>query len=168
MRIQRKTYGIGGLLEWHGIVSSGGVNMKVSFGNGSVTAYGVAPATFTTSDAFTQFVIEHSQQYKSGFIKLLNAVEVAGEETASTGRRKVKVDEGGGPAPGADTEQPNGSDETAATGGKEVINVACKADAVEWLKERFPEKGYNGTTLRGKEAFEAACAEAGVEFVIGE
>ena len=45
------------------------------------------------------------------------------------------------------------------------IKVADKPDAIEYLKERFPEKGYTAVKLRTKTAFDAACKECGVEFV---
>lgn len=70
----KKTYGINGLLEWHGSIKSGDVKMKVSFTNGGVTAWGVAPATFTTSDELTQHIIEHSEQFIDGKIKLIRSV----------------------------------------------------------------------------------------------
>lgn len=63
----------------------------------------------------------------------------------------------------------NGGDnvaDTDANDGVQTIEVGCKADAVEWLKERYPEKDYNGNNLRATAAFEAACAEAGVCFII--
>lgn len=72
----RKTYGINGLLEWHGFVVSHGVKMRVAFTNGSVTAYGVAPATFTTEDPLTQHIIENSEQFTSGKIRLVRKVEL--------------------------------------------------------------------------------------------
>jgi len=82
----KKTYGIIGLLEWHGIVNSNGVRMKVDFTNGSVTAYGVAPATFTTEDALTQHLMENSQQFKDGKIKIVRQVALSpsAEVTAET------------------------------------------------------------------------------------
>ena len=81
-----KTYGINGLLEWHGTIHSNGVNMKVDFTNGSTTAYGVAPATFMTKDELTQNIIEHSDEFKSGRIKLIRNVELEPrkKETATT------------------------------------------------------------------------------------
>ena len=72
----KKTYGIDGLLEWHGIVECGGAKMKVSFTNGSVTAYGVAPASFTTENETTQFIIENSKQFKDGRIRIIRKVEL--------------------------------------------------------------------------------------------
>lgn len=58
------------------------------------------------------------------------------------------------------------SGESTEGDGMQTIEVGCKADAVEWLKERYPEKGYNGNNLRANAAFEAACNEAGVKFII--
>lgn len=45
------------------------------------------------------------------------------------------------------------------------VEVADKYDAIEYLKEHFPEKNYTSTSLRTKTAFEAACHECGVAFV---
>lgn len=75
----------------------------------------------------------------------------ADETPASNAGEGTEVGEGEAPAPVA--------------GGVQTVEVACKADAVEWLKERYPDKGYNGNTLRSKDAFAAACKEAGVEFI---
>jgi len=72
----RKTYGIDGLLEWHGIIECGGAKMKVDFTNGSVTAYGVAPASFTTENEMTQFFIENSKQFKGGRIRIVRSIEL--------------------------------------------------------------------------------------------
>lgn len=67
------------------------------------------------------------------------------------------------------TEEPSNGEESGEGtegDGVQTIEVGCKADAVEWLKERYPEKGYNGNNLRANAAFEAACNEAGVRFII--
>lgn len=58
------------------MVKSNGVHMKVSFTNGSVTAWGVAPATFTTEDPLTQHIIENSEQFADGKIRLLRKVDL--------------------------------------------------------------------------------------------
>ncbi len=73
-----KTYGIYGLLEWHGSVKCGSITMNLSFTNGSTTAYGVSPATYITKDEATQFIIEHSDKFKSGKIKLISKREFVG------------------------------------------------------------------------------------------
>lgn len=142
-----KTYGIRGLLEWHGVVESkGGVKMKVDFTNGSVTAYGVAPATFTTRDELTQYVMENSEQFKKGRIHLEKVIPLPSEEKAE---KPVEAE----PSTSADGEQ------------LKKIEVADKLAAVEYLKENFPEKEYTSVKLRTKSAFDAACKECGVEFV---
>lgn len=88
-----KTYGIFGLLEWHGYVTSGTVRMKVSFTNGSTSAWGVAPATFTTKDALTQHIIENSDQFKGGRIRLVRSVEIAEPKKAKAQETKAATDE---------------------------------------------------------------------------
>lgn len=72
----KKTYGMEGLLEWHGSVNCGGVRMKVAFTNGSATAWGVAPATFTTEDELTQHIMENSDLFKDGRIKVIRSVQL--------------------------------------------------------------------------------------------
>ena len=152
-----KTYGINGLLEWHGIVSAGNVKMKVDFTNGSVTAYGVAPASFTTKDALTQHIIENSDMFKGGRIKLVRRVELPLSVAEANEAGQVgKDDTSNEPINAA-----NVSDETA---GVQTIKVADKAEAVEWLKSQYPDKGYTSVKLRSKEAFENAQKECNVKF----
>ena len=86
-----KTYGINGLLEWHGTLHTGNTRMNVSFRGGTVTGYGVAPAMFTTKDEFTQYVIENSEQYKKKRIFLVRERVVPGtENTENTQAPKPK------------------------------------------------------------------------------
>lgn len=146
-----KTYGINGLLEWYGTVSCNGVTMKVAFTNGSVTAMGVAPATFTTKDELTQFVIENSEQYKQGRITKLRETILPDPVKKSSPT----------PAPAASNAEPTPI-------AVHPVDVPDKAAAIEWLKENYPDKGYTTTKLtRSKEEFNNACAECGVVFNIG-
>lgn len=161
-----KTYGMPGLLEWHGIVSSGTMKMKVSFTNGTVTGYGVAPATFITKDSLTQFVIEHSEKFQNGRIILIREIEVA--DDAETKTRKARLtDETKGSSSaamniGGNIDDIPLTDDTISDGIK--VNVADRNEAIEYLKEHFADKNYTATGLRTKTAFEAACKECGVEF----
>ena len=86
-----KTYGIYGLLEWHGYIVSGTTRMKVSFTNGSMSAWGVAPATFTTKNPLTQHIIEDSDQFKGGRIKLVRSVAIAEPKKAKQQAQDVKA-----------------------------------------------------------------------------
>lgn len=149
-----KTYGINGLLEWHGYVHSNGLTMKVDFTNGCATAYGVAPATFMTKDELTQHVIENSEEFKGGRIRIVGMHEIPGSEEPEAPKEEE--------AP-ANDEVPT---EEAGEHGVDTIEVADKAEAVEWLKEHYPEKEYTGVKLRSKEAFEKACQECNVKFNI--
>lgn len=185
-----KTYGVPGLTEWHGKLKAGSIEVSASFVGGTASPSGAQPAYFMTKDPIVQFVIEHSKEYKSGFIILVMSQDVAGEHPRMAVPKPTPVPK---PAPvpetpthvaeetvtpttpakesPADAEQPTDEtqDETLqgdgedADGGK--IKVADKNEAIEYLKEHFAEKNYTATSLRTKTAFEAACKECGVEFV---
>ena len=196
----RKTYGVSGLMDWTTQIKTGKVSVSVHFTGGALTAYGVTPAKYSTSNPFFQSVIENSEQFKSGRIMLLGEMEVP-DDAATKARKAAKAAEKPAkeeqspvtettvpetPAPvvdepvtpttpakesPAESEQPTDEtqDETLqgdgddADGGK--IMVADKPDAIEYLKDRFPEKGYTAVKLRTKTAFDAACKECGVEFM---
>lgn len=57
-------------------------------------------------------------------------------------------------------------EEETVTEDLQKVEVADKAEAIEWLKEHHAEKGYTAAKLRTKSAFEEACAECGVVFEI--
>ena len=179
-----KTYGVPGLTEWHGKLKAGSIEVSASFVGGTASPSGAQPAYFMTKDPIVQFVIEHSKEYKSGFIILVMSQDVAGEHPRMALPKPAPVPETPAPVaegtvtpttpaeePPAEAEQPTGEtqDETLqgdgedADGGK--IKVADKNEAIEYLKEHFAEKNYTATSLRTKTAFEAACKECGVEFV---
>ena len=189
----RKTYGVSGLMDWTTQIKAGKGSVSVHFTGGALTAYGVTPAKYSTSNPFFQSVIENSKQFKSGRIELLGTMEVP--DDAATKARKARMAAKAAEKPAKDEQshvtetpvpatpapvaeetpaeevQPTGEtqDETLqgdgddADGGK--IKVADKNEAIEYLKEHFAEKNYTATSLRTKTAFEAACNECGVEFV---
>lgn len=66
-----KTYGVYGLTEWHGKVKAGTLEANLSFVGGTSSPSGSQPAYMVTKDPITQFVIENSKEYKSGFISLV-------------------------------------------------------------------------------------------------
>lgn len=174
-----KTYGVVGLTEWHGRLKSGSIEVSVSFTGGTASPSGAQPAYYMTKDPIVQFVIEHSKEFKSGFIILVMSQDVAGEHPRMAIPRPKSppvsesptpiVKKAGtptAPAEGIPVETEVATPEVGAedaAGGK--IKVADKPDAIEWLKEHFPGRGYTATKLRTQTAFEAACKECGVEFV---
>lgn len=153
-----KTYGINGLLEWHGYIESNGVKMKVDFTGGTTTAYGVSPAIFTTKDPLTQHIIENSNKFKSGRIRLVRSAELTGEKQPASGNQRTTANS---QQPADNGQQPSDKKEAAEV---RTITVADKTEAIEWLKENYPEKNYLATNLRTKQAFDAACTECGVQF----
>lgn len=179
-----KTYGVPGLTEWHGKLKAGTIEVSASFVGGTASPSGAQPAYFMTKDPIVQFVIEHSKEYKSGFIILIMSQDVVGEHPRMAVPKPAPVPETTTPVaeetvtpttsaeePHTEEAQPTGEtqDETVqgdgenADGGK--IKVADKYDAIEYLKEHYAEKNYTATSLRTKTAFEAACKECGIEFV---
>lgn len=192
--MKRKIYGVPGQLECHLIVHSGPSMAKVPFRGGSITDIVRCPARYATSKLVEQVFIENSQEFQAGKIVLMDSLEIpddaeekarkaalAKNATAPIAESTTPVTE---PVPTpettvAPTPEPTNVPSVNAEGpevdtaetqdsgdGVQTIEVGCKADAVEWLKERYPEKGYNGNNLRAKAAFEAACNEAGVRFII--
>lgn len=158
-----KTYAIDGLSEWHGDLMAGTISVRVSFTGGTASPSGALPAYFVTKDPVTQFVIEHSKEFKSGFIRIDMQQTVAGEHPRM-----------GIPSAAASDNKNNKAEAEAEGNGVvvnseptiKVISVADKAEAVEWLKEHYPDGGYSAYKLRGKDAFEQACKECNVTFEI--
>lgn len=138
----RKTYGINGLLEWHGLVESHGVKMKVDFTNGSVTAYGVAPATFTTTDALTQYILENSEQFKKGKIQLLRSYVIEADAKEEKPKAEEKAEE----------------EEKSL----EEVKVNSLDDAKEYLIEHF---GMAASKLRSRVQIENGAKQNGVKFI---
>lgn len=156
------TYGVPDLTEWHGKLKAGNLEVSVSFVGGTRSPGGTQPAYYMTKDPIVQFIIENSREFKSGFIIRTMSQEIEGEHPHMAKPNPVqdKAVNVENPKPTTDEEVKEGNaDENAP------IEVADKSDAIEYLKERFPDKGFSATSLRTKAAFDAACLDCGVEFV---
>lgn len=162
--MKRKTYGVSGLMDWTTQIKAGKAMVTVHFTGGALTAYGVTPATYSTTDAFFQRVIEGSAQFRSGKIALLSEMEVGGNPDAADAARKLAKDKAAVGASDAALTEAKGEAENGDDEGT-VVEVPDRYDAVVYLKEHFPDKGYTSTALRTKAAFDAACRAHGVRFV---
>lgn len=159
-----KTYGISELTEWHGKLKAGTIEVNVSFVGGTASPSGAQPAYMVTKDPITQFVIENSKEFKNGFIKLVMKQELPGEHPRMATPKSVAASEELPVVQAEESDTETVEDEQRQENiGK--VEVADRNDAIEYLKEHFPERGYTATQLRTKTAFEAACRECGVEFV---
>lgn len=77
MKKVKKIYGVSGMMEYHAIIKIGSKShLRVNFTEGSATAMGVTPATYSTDNLMFQHAIEHSDDFKSGKIKLIKTMEL--------------------------------------------------------------------------------------------
>ena len=174
----QKTYAITSLVDWKAQISAGKAKVIVHFTGGAITAYGITPAEYTTSNPFFQHVIENSDYFKNGRITLLREAEVA--DDASTKARKEREEERKeqtekpvtvaderreaeqtsveiGDANATDGDADAVSDgETDSDDGKTVVEASCREDVVEYLKTNFD---YTATQLRTKGALMQALTE---------
>lgn len=104
-------------------------------------------AKFSTTDEKVQEALEKCSGFKRDFY--LDSVREDSPVKAESGERKAE----------SKKETENGERRT-----ENVVKVADKADAIEWLKENHPDKGYTANKLRSEAAFTAACQECGVTF----
>lgn len=100
----RKTYGVSGLMDWTTQIKAGKGSVSVHFTGGALTAYGVTPAKYSTSNPFFQSVIENSKQFKSGRIELLGTMEVP--DDAATKARKARMAAKAAEKPARDEQSP--------------------------------------------------------------
>lgn len=150
-----KIYGINGLLEWHGFVNANGVKMKVDFTNGSVTAFGVAPATFGTRNELTQFILENSDMYKSGRIRIVQVIHEEGDEPEPEPKGESQE-------PGVENREPSAESQEAPEAAEaKVVEVSCNDDAKDYMVENY---GVSRSKMRNRDQIEAVAKENGVVF----
>lgn len=68
MKKKKITYGVKGMMEYKTEIPMGRSTLKINFTDGSMTAMGVNPASFTTENFMVQHAIEHSKEFKRGRI----------------------------------------------------------------------------------------------------
>lgn len=72
----RKTYEVKGMMEWHPVFTIGRTRIQVPFTGGHMSDGAVTAASFTTADRVVQTVIERSEAFKTGRIRLGHQYEV--------------------------------------------------------------------------------------------
>lgn len=162
--MKRKTYGVSGLMDWTTQIKAGRGTVSVHFSGGALTAYGVTPATFSTANPFFQNIIEGCDHYRTGRIKLLGEIDLGGDEPKKTVKANAAT-AATAETPKAETTAEENAKNTAESADVQKVEVADRADAIEWLKQYYPEKGYGAAKLRTKSAFDSACKECNVEFI---
>lgn len=72
---EETTYGVNGMMEWYAMIPAGRSTLRVHFSGGTVTGYGVTPATFTTDNPAVIHLIENSYWFrKKKIIKISKQV----------------------------------------------------------------------------------------------
>lgn len=66
------TYGVYGIMEWQALIPTLDCMVRVPFTGGSLTGYGVRPATFSTDNAVLAHFIEASRYFRTGRIRKLS------------------------------------------------------------------------------------------------
>lgn len=82
------TYGVMGMMEWVALIPTRSNLLRVRFSGGSLSGYGVSPATFTTSNVAVAHMIEESHYFKSGKIRLLGRRDDPVDSEAPRGPEK--------------------------------------------------------------------------------
>ena len=122
-----------------------GHQMEVTFRSGAQID---STAKFTTSDENLQKTLESCSGFGRDYY-----IESVREEKAVENENHNENENVAEEAP------------VVEDNGVQKVEVADKAEAIEWLKEHNPEAGYTAAKLRSKDAFNAACEENNVEFV---
>lgn len=174
MTNKKKTYGVYGIIEMVAVIPCGKAKLNVPFSGGSQTSYGVAPAVFTTEDPMKQIIIENSDMFKNGKIKLVWEVEGTGKY----GSLKQKSSEGNSTTtqPNDDGNQSPEPIDQVGTGSLDNVDQETEAEmkvvevsdidvARDYMVEKF---GYTQTALRYKSNLLKAAEEHGIKFVTSE
>lgn len=151
-----KTYGVPGLTEWQGKIKAGSIEVSVSFAGGTASPSGAQPAYFVTKDPVVQFVIEHSKEYKNGFIITVMSQEIAGDHPRMAKPRKLSANTPASPKTEAESAIRNQGTTPAG-----VVTVTCLDDAKEYLVEHCDIKR---TELRSAKAIKDAAEKHGIVF----
>jgi hypothetical protein len=145
----RKTYGVSGLMDWTTQIKAGKGSVSVHFTGGALTAYGVTPAKYSTSNPFFQSVIENSKQFKSGRIELLGTMEVP--DDAATKARKARMAAKAAEKPAKDEQSPvteTPVPETPAHVAEETVTPTTPAEEPP-AEEAQPTGETQDETLQG-------------------
>lgn len=145
----RKTYGVSGLMDWTTQIKAGKGSVSVHFTGGALTAYGVTPAKYSTSNPFFQSVIENSKQFKSGRIELLGTMEVP--DDAATKARKARMAAKAAEKPAKDEQSPvteTPVPETPAPVAEETVTPTTPAEETP-AEEVQPTDETQDDTLQG-------------------
>lgn len=182
--MERITYTAPNLMDWVAQIKAGAATVKVHFSGGSLTAYGVTPAEYTTDSKFIQQVIERSTYFKEGRINIGRRVEIPDPvkpmlkaqkpvaapapitESAAADKPAAAKEAGLILIPTAQAEGTDSASEgtESAETTRTTVEVSCLQDAQDYLQQNF---GISSYKVRSKPSAQKAAMEHGVMFVGG-
>lgn len=165
--MEKKTYIAPGLMDWVAQIKTGAATVKIHFGGGAITAYGVTPAEYTTSDAFMQQVIERSSYYKSGRIKVgLRETISAPEKPKTTASKPAATAQevAVGATDKPECEPAVEATEDAPHDSYKEVAVTCLQDAQDYLQQNY---GISSYKVRTRAMAQKVAMEHGIEFIGG-
>lgn len=155
-----KVYGVMGLIEWKPVIHIGQATFCPLFTGGSVSGFGITPATYKTSNPAEQHIIEHSSHFKSGRITLRYTLdaptlqeegdeveEVANDSAAHQDKDSVEL-------------PPNRTKKTEDPSISEEKEFGSLSDARAWL---FDTYGIDKSSVITKAAVAKAARAKGVK-----
>lgn len=133
MKKKRITYGVSGMMEYQAVIKIGKNNTSILFSDGSVSAMGINPATYTTENIIVQQAIENSPDFKRGRIKTVNTIELEEE---------LRIERPIAPVAKDDTLSAKGTvPDTNTTRDKAKENIPDIAESVRHaIEDNLPEK----------------------------
>lgn len=162
-----KTYGIEGMIDFVAALPAGRATLNVHFTGGAMTAYGVTPAEFTSSNPAVQSIIEASAYYRSGRIRLQSSTDdgepvppyrpevidpataIPNDEAEVLPETKAKAESANEEAAKPSPSRPN------------VVKVTCVADATTYLRENYNIPTHSCRTI---DAAKKSAAALGITF----
>lgn len=157
------------MMEYQAVVKVGKKNVSVNFSDGSISAMGTNPATFTTSNIIIQNAIEASNDFKRGRISIVRSIDLAEElpifrntpAPAPLPAKQTMSDE-----PTKQDDAPAEQVETAEAAEEPAnltqVEFSCNDDAKDYLEQTF---GLIRSKLRNREDIVNAGKQNGVEIL---
>lgn len=164
------------MMEYQAVIKVGNKNASINFSDGSMSAMGTNPATYTTDNIIIQNAIEASSDYKRGRIAIVSTIELDEElrivrniekpatptapatptTTVATEKTENKTD-------AEDTSVADVPEEGAeASAPLTQVEFCCNDDAKDYLERTF---GYVRSKLRNREDIVNAGKARNVEII---
>lgn len=137
------------MLEWHCVIRAGRSRLRLRFEGGALSGYGVTPATYITANPAVQHIIEHSDYFRSGRIRLLRCREEREEREEREKREKRAV-----------STWSTGSDAVNSTFAE--VSVRNMQQARDYLVEKC---GIDRTAIMTGGEINAAAKQYGIKFL---